>query len=505
MALINDTHSREIQQVYLNFYQNLVRTKPKTIDWKWDNNDENNEEIQETEKSSKSNQSQNNSSPSQPYQDNSFQSQQYENNFSPSQPYQDNSFQSQQYEDNFSQPNNLTASSSQNHPHSAHLSLDKQDNNTTSNHPESLLFQVTQNGQFIDEIEWHKDGIKSKQSTDASERLLAQIEILQGLPEGTIIPTAPSIQVQSVEKQGNKTLSTEILLSTNQQGKNTKNILDPSPQKTGTQVIHEQLSSLPDNSVVQYLENLIETRVNERLNSLSLNLQSQRKQDPHNVKWWQQLLQKGGQVFSLFKKEHQPLQVAKQLYYLFSKKVNFGENRFSQNGYTVLRQPSREQHRYTVLNSNNQPVLVFDVNQQQRLSIVDNQLSIDDTKALLNIGKSKINYSQKPQQNPQNTALMTRANLVAATLVKMAQQQQQSIRRTGHSYTLAIEPNGDVEISAPGRGIIYHQTLQGNTPIATNLMTETDLTFFERQFQSSQQQSSKSSVQTTTPTRSRRR
>ena len=33
MALINDTHSKEIQQVYLNFYQNLVRTKPKTIDW----------------------------------------------------------------------------------------------------------------------------------------------------------------------------------------------------------------------------------------------------------------------------------------------------------------------------------------------------------------------------------------------------------------------------------------------------------------------------------------
>ncbi|CCQ58398.1 hypothetical protein CWATWH0005_4870 [Crocosphaera watsonii WH 0005] len=521
MALINDTHSKEIQQVYLNFYQNLVRTKPKTLDWKWDNDDdENNEEIQETEKSSQSHQSQDNSSPSQqrqnnssqsqPYQDNFSPSQQHQDNSSPSQQYEDNSFQSPQYEDNFSQPNNLTASSSQNHPHSAHLSLDKQDNNTTSHHPDSLLFKVTQNGQFIDELELHKDGIKSKQSTDASERLLAQIEILQGLPEGTIIPTAPSIQVQSVEKQGDKTLSTEILLSTDKQGKITKNILSPSPQKTGTQVIHEQLSSLPDNSVVQYLENLIETRVNERINSLSPNLQSQREQDPHNVKWWQQFLQKGGQVFSIFKTEHQPLQVAKQLYYLFSKKVNFPENRLSQNGYTVLRQPSGEQHRYTVLNSNNQPILVFDVNQQQRLSIVDNQLSIDDTKALLNIGKSKINYSQKPQQNPQNTALITRANLVAATLVKMAQKQQQSIRRTGHSYTLAIEPNGDVEISAPGRGIIYHQTLQGNTPIATNLMTETDLTFFERQFQSSQQQSSqqqssKSSVQTTTPTRSRRR
>ena len=110
MALINDTHSREIQQVYLNFYQNLVRTKPKTLDWKWDDDDENNEEIQETEKSSKSNQSQNNSSPSQ----------QRQNNSSPS----------PQYEDNFSQPNNLTASSSQNHPHSGHLSLDKQENNT---------------------------------------------------------------------------------------------------------------------------------------------------------------------------------------------------------------------------------------------------------------------------------------------------------------------------------------------------------------------------------------
>ena len=166
MALINDTHSREIQQVYLNFYQNLVRTKPKTLDWKWDDDDENNEEIQETEKSSKSNQSQNNSSPSQ----------QRQNNSSPS----------PQYEDNFSQPNNLTASSSQNNTHSAHLSLDKQDNNTTSNHPDSLLFKVTQNGQFIDELELHKDGIKSKQSTDASERLLAQIEILQGLPEGTM-------------------------------------------------------------------------------------------------------------------------------------------------------------------------------------------------------------------------------------------------------------------------------------------------------------------------------
>ena len=133
MALINDTHSREIQQVYLNFYQNLVRTKPKTIDWKWDDDDENNEEIQETEKSSKSNQSQNNSSPSQ----------QRQNNSSPS----------PQYEDNFSQPNNLTASSSQNHPHSGHLSLDKQENNTTSQKPDSLLFQVTQNGQLIDEIE----------------------------------------------------------------------------------------------------------------------------------------------------------------------------------------------------------------------------------------------------------------------------------------------------------------------------------------------------------------
>ena len=163
MALINDTHSREIQQVYLNFYQNLVRTKPKTIDWKWDDDDENNEEIQETEKSSKSNQSQNNSSPSQQRQNNSFQSQPYQDNFSPSQQhqdnsspsqqYEDNSFQSPQYEDNFSQPNNLTASSSQNHPHSGHLSLDKQENNTTSQKPDSLLFQVTQNGQLIDEIE----------------------------------------------------------------------------------------------------------------------------------------------------------------------------------------------------------------------------------------------------------------------------------------------------------------------------------------------------------------
>lgn len=431
MALINDTHSREIQQVYLNFYQSLVHLNPKNLEGKW-HDDENNEETQDEES-----QDTEKSSQSHPEHDNYSQSQQLPNNSSPS--------------------NNLTPSSSENNSNSAQISFHKDQGETTSNQPDSLLFQVTKNEKFVDEIELNKDGIKSKKSTSSSERLLAQIEILQSLPEGTIIPTAPSIQVQSVEKQGDKTLSTEILLSTDQQGKITKNTLTPSPQKTGTQVVHEQLSSLSDSSVVQYLENLIETRVNERLNSLSPDLQSQREQDPHNVKWWQQLLQKGGELLSNFAKEHQHQQV----------------------------------------------------NQQQRLSIINNNLSADESKALSNLGKYSID--EKRQQTLQNPALITRANRLAAQLVQIAQQQQKPIRKTGRSYTLAVNPNGDVEISALERGVIYHQTHQGDTPIATSLMTETDLTFFERQFQSYMQQSSQSSVQTptstqtTTPTRSRRR
>ncbi len=386
MAFINDTNSREIQQVYLNFYQNLARHKPKTLDCKWNDDDSEETQDEETQDQKKSHRSD---------------------------PKQNNYSSDKQGQNHSSQSNNLTSSSSQNNPNSSNssqISLDKKKEQLKSKTTDSLLFQVTQNGKFVDEIELNQDGIKSQQSTDYSERLLAQIEILQSLPEGTIIPTAPSIQVQSVEKQGDKTRERSILLSTDQQGKITKNTLTPSPQKTGTQVIHEQLSSLGDPSVVQYLENLIDNSVNERLNSLYPNLQSQREQDSHNVKWWQQLLQKGRQIFSHFTKEHQHKQVAKKLYYLFSKNVQFGENRFSQNGYTVLRQPKGEQYRYTVFNSNNQPVLAFDVNQQQRLSIVDNQLSLDDSKNLLNLGKYSINSSQQ-QQNLQNPALMTRANL----------------------------------------------------------------------------------------------
>lgn len=471
MAFINDTHSREIQQVYLNILHNI---KPLPLDWKW--NDDDNEEAQNT--------------------DNSYQSDSKNNNYSSAKQHQNNSFQS----------NNLTSSSSHNNPNSSHssqISLEKEKKQSNSEQPSSLLFQVTQSGKLVDEIELNQDGIKSKKSTPSSDRLLAQIEILQSLPEGTIIPSAPSIQVQSVKKQRDKRLSRSLLLSTDEQGQITKNTLSPSPQKTGTQVIHEQLSSLGEPSVVQYLENLIETRVNERLNSLSPDLQAQREQEPHHVKWWQQLLQKGGQLLSDFAQEHQPKQVAKNLYYLSSKKVKFGEDRFSENGYTILRQPLGEQHRYTVFNANHQPLLTFDVNQQQRLSIVNNQLSFHDSQALSNLGKYSID--EKRRQTRQNPALITRANRLAAQLVQIAQQQQKPLRKTGRSYTLAVNPNGDVEIWSLKRGVIYHQTHQGDTPIATNLMTEADLTFFERQFQSSQKQSSQSSAQTTTPTRSRRR
>ena len=468
MAFINDTNSREIQQVYLKILQQI---KPLPINWKWDD-DEKDEEPQETEDFAQSDQEQYNYLKSKKTRNHSFSS------------------------------NQLT--SSQNHSNSSQISLDKKKEQTTKDKPDSLLFKVTQNGKFVDEIEFNQDGIKSQKSTSSSERLLAQIEIIQSLPEGTIIPSAPSIQVQSVEKQGDKILSRSILLSTDSQGKITKNTLSPSPQQTGTKVINDQLSLIHDKALAQYLDNLIKTCVKDQLLSVSPHLQSVRGQEPHHVKWWQQLFQKGGQLLLNFAKEHQHKQVAKTLYYLFSKKVKFGTDRFSENGYTIIRQPLGKKHRYTVFNSNNQPVLTFDVNQQKQLSIVNNQLSLDDSKALSNLGKYSINSSQQ-QQNLPNPALTTRANRVAATFVKMAQQQQQSIRRAGHSYTLAIDPNGDVEISAPGRGVIYHQTLQGNTPIATSLMTETDLTFFESQFQSSSQKSPQSSVQTTTTTRSRRR
>ncbi|EAZ88457.1 hypothetical protein [Crocosphaera chwakensis] len=473
MTFINDNNSREIQQVYLNILHNI---KPLPFDRKW--NDDNNEETQNTENSYQPDPKQNNYSSAKP-----------SRNYSPS-------------------SNNLTPSSSQNNSNSSQISLKKEKKHSNSEQPSSLLFKVTQNGKFVDEIEMNKDGIKSKKSTDYSDRLLAQIEILQSLPEGTIIPSAPSIQVRSFEKQGDKILSEQVLLSTDQQGKITKNTITPSPQKTGTQVINEQLDFIRDKSLAQDLNKLIIDCINKQRHSLSPDLQSVREQEPHNVKWWQQAFQKGGQWLSDFAKEHQHKQVAKKLYYLFSKNAKSGNDRFSENGYTIIRQPLGEQHRYTVFNANNQPVLTFDVNQQKRLSIINNNLTADDSKALMNLGQFKINIHR--QEHLQNPALMTRANRVADTLVQMAQQQQQSIRRAGHSYTLAIDLNGDVEISAPGRGVIYHQTRQGDTPIATNLMTEADLTFFERQF-SSQQQPSKSSVQTPTstqtptPTRSRRR
>ena len=344
---------------------------------------------------------------------------------------------------------------------------------------------------LIDEIELTEGGIKSRKSTASSERLLAQIEILQSLPEGTIIPNAPSIRVQAIEKQGDKTVSSQTVLSTDEQGRITKNVLSPSPQKTGTQVINEQLSLLKDPKVVKYLDNLIESRVNQKINQTVdpafLEAQSQREQEPNNPKWWQQFLKKGGDFFKHWQQQYQQQQVAKKLYYLFTQKVQFGQSRYAQNGYTLVRQPIGQQDRYTVFNANNQPILTFDVGRQKRLSIIDAQLSIDDSKALLNLEKSKTNLTQN---NQTLSLLMTRANNLAAQLVEMAQRQQQSIRRTGDSYTLAIDPNGDVEISAnDGRGVIYHQTLQGNKPNATNLMTEADLTFFERQFPPSQQTS----------------
>ncbi|MEM8778717.1 MAG: hypothetical protein AAGF26_07580 [Cyanobacteria bacterium P01_G01_bin.49] len=111
----------------------------------------------------------------------------------------------------------------------------------------------------------------------------------------------------------------------------------------------------------------------------------------------------------------------------------------------------------------------------------------DDYQALSNLGKSGASLTPNHQTNP---LLMARANNLAAKFVYLAQIEKQSIRREGDSYILSVDPNGGVEISArDGRGVIYHQTIEGNQPLATNLMTEKDLSFFERQFGSSQPQS----------------
>ena len=316
MVLINDNHSKELQQIYSNFYQNLARQQLLVANWQLgDVGDE-------------------------------------------------------------------TSESS------------------------SVVFQATQNEQLIDEIELTKAGIKSQQSTASSERLLTQLEILQSLPEGTSIPTAPSLRLQASEKQGEKTVSTHTVFATNELGTITKNVFSSSAHKKGTQVIHEQLSFLKEPHLVKYLDNLIKPHVAQRekgnihqsLDPALLEAQAKRKQQPNNPNFWQQSLAKGGQLAQTWRPQHQPKQTAKKLYYLFSQNVKSGQSRFSQDGYTIVRQPAAHQDRYTVLNSKEQLILTFDVNQQQRLSLIESHLTLEDEKALSRLGNSKANLPQSQQQ-----------------------------------------------------------------------------------------------------------
>lgn len=422
MVLIDDTQSKEIQRIYFNLYNTLLHHKPLIPHWHIGDeasDNENNEENKESTTNS----------------------------------------------------------------HSPQISLSKKGKDSSSEDSPSLLFQVFQNQQLIDETEVVEGQLKPRKITSSSERLLGQVEILQSLPEGTAIPTAPSIQVQAQGKRGDNILSTQTILETDEQGKITKNVFT-NPQKSGTQVIREHLSSLEANSVVQYLDELIQTRPQAAIDPDLLAATSQREKARNNPNWWQQWPPNNRQLTQNWQQQYRQKQAAKRLYHQFHQQVTHRQSHYSENGYTLVRQPIGFQQRYTFSNPNNQPILTFEVDSQNRLSIIDSQLSQDDYQTISRFGKNS------SQNNQVNELLRKRANNLADKFVALAQGSMGSIRKTGEQYSFTVDPNGEVEISAlDGRGVIYHRTPPGNQTLANNLMTDEDLTFFERQLPEKQQSS----------------
>ncbi|PSF33448.1 hypothetical protein C7H19_19965 [Aphanothece hegewaldii CCALA 016] len=385
----------------------------------------------------------------------------------------------------------------------------KQDGN-----PEiTTLVRIHQNSKIIYEGQI-KNG-KGLESEKDEQRLAAQLEILQSLSEGTVVPMAANMRVEIETQQAEQTLKRDIVFQTDDRGKITTNVANRRQSISGLEVVRQQLSSVENNqqlvAEVAFLRNRLE-QMNERIQQQeqTIALIEQRKQEPNNPNAWQRLLRSFKASFQQWQQLREEQQAVSTVRDIFRREVYEGGQKYEGKSYTIVRvdQPLEEKEHFSVRDKQGQEVLNFEMSPSGTVQIQASRLNTEILKDL-NQARQSIRQNQ-----PIGGAF---ASLQTQTLNKHARTEQliqrlvtatqgRTVEKEGEHYTLNINSRGETQITAKdGRGLIYARSKQQEDVLIVNRMTSSDLSFFEEQLKQATAMQPQESQQAVVPTGGRSR